>query len=525
MKHTHQSMSKSAILRKTFVVGGLTLASRIVAVAREALQVRFLGVGVVSDAFIAAFRIPNLFRHVFAEGALGASFIPVIVQTIRDKQWAVAASLMSISLLILQGCIALLYLGILLFPTGVVSFIAPGFGDQQVVYAAYFLKLLFPFLFLASASALLAGALNAAHHFFMPACGPVLWNIVYVATLWFCLSYHLSPVYLCLGILLGGIIQLIGHIAVYRAYGLHFGGWTLPGWHAFKQVLAKFFPCLFGVSIVEVNLFVSGQIASCLAAGSVSLLYYASRFMNLPLGIFAVALSNILLPHFSRITLHAPKRLHFYLTESTKFVAWVIVPISLLMVFCAEQLFVMLLGLSGASHPEYILIATRLLQIYCCALPFLSLNKILLSMFYSLKDTRSAALISCLGALVNIVGDLISLYTIGIYGIALSGVVSSLTMTVACFVLLHLRHHISGNMIHYMNFVSRFSVQVAGCAILFGGGFYLASSWSVTLCGMTFVLCSGLGFWFFTACLAGLSAGWLVLSQYLFGAKIYFLKF
>ncbi len=508
-------MNKSAILRKALQVGALTLLSRIVGVLREALQVKFLGIGILSDAFIVAFRIPNFFRHVFAEGALGASFVPVMVQAVHAKKWDTVYSLMSISLVILQASIALLYLGIVCFPSKVVMFIAPGFATDQAIHAAYFLKILFPFLFIASASALFAGALNAVHHFFMPAFGPVLWNMVYVASLWLCLTWQLSPAYLCVGVLVGGVIQLVGHIIVYRRSGLKFGYFTLPGWQTFKLVLTKFFPCLMGISIVEINLFVSGQIASFLASGSVSLLYYASRFMNLPLGIFAIALSNILLPHFSRITLHAPKRLNFYLTEVTKFVIWIIVPISMLMMFCSEQLFVLLLGLTKKADAAHVTTAARLLQIYCCALPFLSLNKILLSMLYSLKDTRSTSLISGLGAAINIIGDVVSLYTIGIYGIAFSGVFSSIVMTITSFVLLHVRHHITGNMINYMNFFGRFIIQLAGCVAIFALGCCLMRDSFTT---------AGLYFWFATGLLTSVSCCWMMVSHYLFGAKIYFLR-
>jgi len=177
MKH---QLHKKGIVKKTLQVSAITFLSRVLAIVREFLKIRFLGLGALSDAFIVAFRIPNLFRHIFAEGALNASFVPVFVQVIREERDEDANGLMSMSFMFFQGILLLIYLFVLIKTTWVVAFVAPGFSPEQAEYTAFFLRILFPFIFFVSSSALLGGALNAVNHFFIPAFGPVLINIFFV---------------------------------------------------------------------------------------------------------------------------------------------------------------------------------------------------------------------------------------------------------------------------------------------------------------------------------------------------------
>ena len=209
------NLNKKTILKKTIQVGSLTFLSRLLGIVREILQVKFFGIGILSDAFIMAFRIPNLFRRVFAEGAMSASFVPVMVQAVKKGQRELANGLVTLTLLFFQSSILLLYLFVFFKTDLVVSVIAAGFSAERAAHTVSFLRILFPFLFLVSASALFAGALNAVNHFFVPAFGPALWNMTYVATLIICIRYKLSPEWVCWGVLIAGGIQLLLHLYVY----------------------------------------------------------------------------------------------------------------------------------------------------------------------------------------------------------------------------------------------------------------------------------------------------------------------
>ena len=516
-------LDKKSILKKTVQVGAATLLSRVVAIAREVLQVKFFGVGALSDAFIVAFRLPNLFRHVFAEGALSASFVPVFVKTVKQGQRDDANGLMSALFFLIQSFIFALYAVILLKGDWVVACIAPGFSAEQAVYTELFLKILFPFLAFVSASALLGGALNAVNNFFIPAVGPALWNITYVATLMVCVVWQLPPTYLCIGVLLGGAVQFLLNIVAYFNQKFSFGPVTQASKLLFKEVMTKFLPCLLGVSIIEINLFVSGVVASYLPQGSVSLLYYGSRFMNIPLGVFGVALSGILLPHFSRVVLYAPKRFNFYLLEVAKFVTWVILPISLLFMFISEELFAMIFLLAKKISPEHVVQAKWILVIYCAGLVFFCFNKVLLSLFYSLKDTRSTTIASGIGAMINMGGDLISLYYGSVYGIAASAVAAGLGMSLVSCYFLHKQHSFRIYWESYLIFLGRFAGQLACGVSLFLGLYYGVGYCSAGTALMP-LLTSILGYWLLVGACGGVTAVWFYLTRKIFRVNAYFLK-
>lgn len=516
------NLSKKSILKKTVQVSLLTFLSRIFGIIREFLMVRYFGVGALFDAFITSFRIPNFFRHIFAEGALSASFIPVFVKAVKQDNREEANGLMSISFLFFEGIVLLMYAFVLFKTEWVVRLLAPGFSAEQIGYAIPFLRILFSFLLVASSSALLAGALNSVNHFFVPAFGTPLWNMIYIITLLLCLSFKLPPTYLCFGIILGGFIQFLLHLFVFFKYNFTFGKIDAGAIAAFKSVLAKFLPCLFGVSIVELNLFVSGIIASFLPEGSISLLYLGSRFMNIPLGMFAVALSNIMLPHFSRLVLYAPKRLNFYLLEVAKFVTWVILPAMLFLMFVAKPLFMLLLG--AKATPLLLHRGSLILMLYSSGLLFLCLNKILLSMFYALKDTWATTIASGVCAAINIIGDILSIRWFGAYGIGAANTVAAIVMTIMCLYLLLTRHNVVFYLRSYAVFALRYFVQLSLAVLAFYASFtmlqnsLLATSWAYLFApGMV-------GYWALSFSLAGACMFMMFLTHRMFGIDIYFLK-
>jgi putative peptidoglycan lipid II flippase len=514
-------LSKKSILKKTALVSSLTLVSRILGVIREFLVVRFLGIGAVSDAFIAAFRLPNFFRLIFAEGAMSASFVPAMVKTVREGDRDEANGLMTLSFLFFESIVLLLYLFVLIKTDWVLYVFAPGFSADQIAYAIPFLRILFSFLFFISSSALLAGALNSVNHFFVPAFGTPLWNLFYIATLVLCLSYKLSVTTLCYGIITGALALFIMHLIAFFYYGFRFGSVNIGARAVFKSVLSKFLPCLFGVSIVELNLVVSGSIASYLSKGSVTLLNYGGRFMNIPLGIFAVALSNVMLSHFSRLVLYAPRRLNFYVLEVAKLVTWVIVPAMLFIMFTSHDLFSFLLG--NKATPEQIVQGGTVLIFYCSGLVFLCMNKLLLSMFYALKDTTATTIAVALCAVINMAGDLISLKFFGTNGIAVSNSIAALALTIVLLVFLYKRHEIIFYLGTYVQFLLRYALQLAlGCVLFFMGLMGIA-----TLCaywGWNFLMEPGLWCLLIEGFLAGLVMLLLFKTRHWFALELYFLK-
>ena len=333
------SSVKRSIIKKTIEFGAPTFLSRMFGLVREVLQARIIGVGIVSDAFIAAFKIPNSLRKIFAEGALTGAFVPTVVSLLKKDGRKSINDLMTLSFLVFEGVLLALCLFIFWQPYATIKLIAWGFSHEQISYAVPFLRVLVSFILFISSSALLSGALQAMHHFLVPACAPVLLNLFFIAGLLVCKWFNVSLMYLCGFIVAGSAASFLLHLFVYFKYHFSFGSINKDAWKNFKVLVRKFIPSMVGMSIVEVNLFLDSTVSSFLSKGSYTLLYYGARLMGIPLGVFAVAFSSILLPHFSRVVLYAPKRLGFYLLESAKLVFWVTVPAALMMTVLARKIF------------------------------------------------------------------------------------------------------------------------------------------------------------------------------------------
>lgn len=464
-------MNKDLLRKKLIEVGGSTAMSRILGVLREKLMAIFVGATFGADAFFTAFKIPNTLRKVFAEGALSAAFIPTLVQTFRKDGKQAASSLMALSFIIFEGIVLLLCAIGMYKAQTIIACIVPGWTAEKVAQAVPLLQILMPFIFFISSSALLAGALQAVNHFFVPAFSPVLLNIVFVGSLIACIKYNLPVTSLCYGIIFGGFVQFLAHVMTYFRLGFTA---ALPDTKALKlfwSVLVKFLLCLPAVSIVEVSLFIDTTFASYLPDGSISLIYYANRFMGIPMGVFAVALSTILLPHFSRMSAYAPKRLSYYLLEGTKFIYWVTIPATLIMIFFAQDIFVTIF-MSKKFTMAHVLEGKNILIAYLLGLFFLSLNKILLNMYYAYQNMWVPAVISLSAAIVNGVLDylLVLVYGYGATGLALATVASGVVQTLLFIIGLRYYFNFTFYYREFFNFLFRYTLQMS---VVLGIFFYI----------------------------------------------------
>lgn len=499
--------------------GSITIVSRILGLAREILQARFLGVCALSDAFIAAFRLPNVLRRIFAEGALSAAFVPAFVSLKREQKDHTANGLMTLSFLFFEGIIFVLCIIVFLFPAFVLKLVTPGFSGEQISYAIPLLRILFPFIFFVSSSALLAGSLQSINHFFAPAFGPVLLNIVYVGSLIICLTYNQSVKFLAWGILFGGFLNFAMHLGLYFAYNFRFGEITDDVQKAFRRVIFKFLPCLFGVGVVELNLFIDNWFSSYLPDGLYTTLYYGNRFMNIPLGVFAIALSTVLLPHFSRLALYAPKRFNFYLLEVAKFISWIILPSMLFLMFISREIFTQMLQ----KNPEYIIPAGIVLICYSSGLLFFSINKILINMFYSLKDTWSPTIASIIATASNIIMNAIGIYFWGVYGIAASTSISGLILTIACIWYLQKKHNYQFYFRNYGYFLSKYLLHLTIAVTLFLWMYYKFYQLLTNTTWHTFFYAE-FGYWLFTIPLFLLTMMFMFYTRRLLHINVYFLN-
>ena len=516
--------TKKTILKKTLEVGGFTLLSRILGVIREVLMVRYLGASAISDAFLTAYKIPNSLRKIFAEGALSAAFIPTLVSTMRKKGAHGIKGLMSLGFIIFEGMVIVLCILVIFKAETVLRFIAPGFSEYQIQAAIPILQIVMPFIFFISSSALIAGALQAVGHFFVPAISPVLLNVVFISALILCLTFNLSVLYLCWFILFGGLLMFAMHLIAYARLRFNFGSISRSDWKQFGTVLGKFFLCLPSISLMELSLFIDTSFASYLEKGSISLLYYANRFVGIPLGVFAVAFSTILLPHFSRVGAYAPKRLHFYLLEAAKLVLWITLPVGLLMAFFSKEIFLTIF-LSKKFTLAHVDESGSILCAFLFGLFFFSLNKILLNIYYAIHVTWVPAVVAAGAAITNVVLDMLFINWFQAFGLALATSISSMIQAVLFLFILFQWYDFRLFLKPFFAFALRYFAQVTIFTILFlllyYGGEQTILMYTSPVFAQFFLKKIGLWLW-----IGPLSSTLFVLLWYtrrLFGITLYFL--
>ncbi|HEV2601481.1 MAG TPA: murein biosynthesis integral membrane protein MurJ [Candidatus Babeliales bacterium] len=522
-RKVEEPLHRKSIIEKTLKISLSTLLSRIFGVVREILTIRYLGAGAVSDAFLTAYKIPNSLRKVFADGAISAAFIPTLVTVVREKRWTEVNSLMTLAFIALEG-LALLLCGLVMWQAQfVLGLIAPGFSPVQIEAAIPFLRILMPLIFFLSSSALLAGALQSVGHFFVPAFSPVLFNIVYIVGLIICLACKLPVTYLCVFVLFAGLVQFLMHLIAYWNLEFSFGAITNESLHTFKSILIKLFLCGISISIVEISLFIDTSFASYLPEGSISLIYYANRFMGIPMGMFAVAFSTILLPHFARVGSYARKRLNFYLLETTKLVFWVTIPVALIMAFFSEKIFATMF-LSHKFSMEQVVQAGQILQAFLIGLFFFSLNKILLNLYYAIHVTGVPALITAGTTILNICLNALLIHHYQAYGLAIATTIAAIVQTLLFIWVLCRYYSFRFYTAQFALFMGKYLVQLT-CILL---PFYFLLLHIEKLLHLlptpiAHFLLFQIGYWLWTGILCLIFAAVVFLTRRWFNVQLYFL--
>jgi len=301
-----------SLFRSASVVSLFTLASRITGLARELLIAAMFGASALTDAFNVAFRIPNLFRRLFAEGAFSQAFVPVLAATRAEHGDATTKTAIdSVATVLAWVLLAFSLLGVLLAPA-LVWLLASGLRQGPGFDAAVTMtRWMFPYIGFMSMVALSAGILNTWRRFAVPAATPVLLNLSMIGTAWLLSPWlptkGVDAIYaLPVGVMLGGVLQLAVQVPALKRLGLlpRLGmGWTAVrmAWRneATRRILVLMGPALLGVGVAQISLLINTQIASHLAAGSVSWLSYADRLMEFPTAMLGVALGAVLMPQLA----------------------------------------------------------------------------------------------------------------------------------------------------------------------------------------------------------------------------------
>lgn len=411
------------LLKTLLTVSSMTMLSRILGFVRDALIARMFGAGALTDAFFVAFKLPNLLRRVFAEGAFSQAFVPVLAEYREHKTsgeirqfLAHIAGMLSLALFVVT------LLGIALAPW-IVMISAPGFrhSPEKFQITVELLRWIFPYIFLISLSSLLGSVLNTWRQFSIPAFTPALLNLSFIAcTLW--LAPHLEqPIFaLAFAVLIGGVAQLVFQVPALKKTGML----VLPRLSfrdaAVGRVIKQMGPAIFGVSVSQISLIINTIFASFLISGSVSWMYYADRLMELPTGVLGVALGTILLPSLSKHAAAAD------FAEFSALLDWglrlsllLALPSALGVAILAEPL-VATLFMYGKFAALDMQMTAQALMAYALGLLALILVKVLAPAFYSRHDIKTPVKIAVVTLIMTQVFNLLLIWHLRHVGLALA---------------------------------------------------------------------------------------------------------
>ena len=412
----------SSIYKSSAVVGFWTLCSRIMGFIRDILFAAILGSGPIADAFILAFRIPNLFRKFFAEGAFSAAFIPLLTE--KNEKYGLQSGVAftsNIASLLLFIIIPLTILSEIFMPS-IVNFIAPGFVNdvERLELAVPYASIVFPYLVFIIFTALFASALNTSGRFWSGAAAPVILNVFLIIAL--IMSIYLEKdagIIMCWSVLLAGIAQMLLLAWANFKNGLSFSIFFPKIDEDLKIFFKKFIPGAIGSGVTQINLLVASIFASQIP-GAISWLYYSDRVAQLPLGIIGIAIGTALLPNLAkRISLGENKEQNLIQEKAILLSLLFALPSAVALYYLSELVITSLFGY-GVFIQSDIIATAKALKIYAIAIPAFMIIKVVSPNFFARKDTKTPVLVGTLCAFINIILTWYLMNKYGFIGIAIS---------------------------------------------------------------------------------------------------------
>lgn len=411
------------LLKTLATISSLTLVSRILAFIRDILIARIFGAGAATDAFFVAFRLPNLLRRLFAEGAFSQAFVPIFGEY-KNRRGHEETKLLVDHVVTLLAIILFVVtlIGIIAAPL-LVYLTAPGFAQDADKFnlTVTLLRITSPYIFFISLVAVAAGILNSYNKFWVPAFAPILLNVCFIGgALW--LAPYCNPPILALGwaVFVAGFVQLAFQLPFLKKIGM------LPNfslnlkdagvWRIIKQMG----PAVFGVSISQISLIINTIIATLLVSGSVSWLYYADRLMEFPSGLLGAALGTILLPSLSK--LHAdsnPKEYSKLLDWGLRLTFMLTLPAALALGMIAVPLLATFFQ-HGAFSANDVLMTSHALVGYSVGLIGILAVKVLAPAFYARQDIRTPVKVGIITLLATQAMNLLFVFWLQHAGLALA---------------------------------------------------------------------------------------------------------
>ena len=398
----------TGLMRSSGVVGFFTMLSRVMGLARDVVFARVIGADAFADVFFVAFKIPNFFRRLFAEGAFAQAFVPVLGEYREQGSQAAVRGLIDRVSGTLGLTLLLFTLVIVLAAPVMAAIFAPRwFMDDPLKFAATtdMLRITFPYLLFISMTGVAGGILNSYDRFAVPAFTPILLNISLICAALFAAPLFDQPAFaLAWGVLIAGIVQLVFQLPF--LHRIHMLPQPIIDWHdsGVRKILILMGPAIFGVSVSQINLLLDTILATFLPTGSVSWLYYSDRLSELPLGVFGVAVATVILPNLSRH--HASESTKEYsqtLDWALKMILLVAVPAAVALTLLAEPILVALFYYGDVMTTRDMAMAALSLRAYAIGLIAFMLIKVLAPGFFARQDMRTPVRIGVIAMVTNMV--------------------------------------------------------------------------------------------------------------------------
>ena len=458
------------LIRAVKVLSSLTMASRVLGLARDQAIVFSLGAGTLSDAFFVAFGIPNLLRRLFGEGALNAATVPVISAKLEGEDvkgaWELVNRLFNLLALTLAAAVAM---GIALAPY-LIRLMAWGFAARpdQFAAAVRLLRIMFPYGLLVCLAALEMGALNSFGHFSSPAAAPIALNVCMISSALIAFKLlDLPPSagvnWIAYGVVAGGIMQVAIQMPAMAGRGWRYRPLIRPT-EDVRKVAFLMIPAAFGQAITQINLMVDRLLASLLPEGSITYLYCANRLVQLPLGVFGIAISTAALPALSRLAVKMDfDGMKRTLIRALRLAYFICAPAAVGLIVLRRPIVALLFQHGDFSEADTIGTAWALL-FYSLGLFSYSAVKIVSQGFYSMRDTKTPVIVGCGAMIANIALNVLLMRTFLKHGgLALATALSSTLNLLALLALLRRRIGPLG-----MGELLRSALRSTGAAILMG---------------------------------------------------------
>ena len=405
--------------------GGFTLLSRITGFFRDMILANFLGAGLVSDAFFVAFKLPNLFRSLFAEGAFTTAFVPMLSQKLvcEDKKQAVLFAAKAISVLAFFVGVFVVLVEYLM--PWVVALLAPGFADnpEKVSLAIELSRITFPFLLFISIVSFQSGILNSLNKFAAPAAAPVILNLMMIISIFIFVPFAPSPAHgIAIGITTAGFIEILWLMFFLHRQQVYIKPqlkiFSILKDSEIKTLFKRIAPGVLGAGIYQINMVVDTILVSLVGTGAISWLYYANRLQQLPLGVVGAAISVATLPILSRhLKTGNNKEAHDVQTKAFEYGALLSIPAAIALIILAEPT-VNILFQHGKFGSLQTTMTAQAVIAYAIGLPAYVLVKALAPNFFARGDTKTPVKYSVVALFANLSFAVILMKPFGHVGIA-----------------------------------------------------------------------------------------------------------